>query len=364
MKNIFNNIYKGKKILLTGHSGFKGSWMYFWLKELGADVLGYSLLPQYDPSHIKILYPDIEIKNQDILNINELSDTIQQFKPNLIFHFAAQSLVRQSYKEPVDTFNVNIIGTVNILEVAKRNDFIEGVVIITSDKCYENKDWIWGYRENDSMGGYDPYSASKGCAELVTSSYRNSFFNKNDYKLKHNTLIASVRAGNVIGGGDWAEDRLIPDLIRSVENNNSAIIRNQNATRPWQHVLEPLSGYLLIGQKLFDKNVSCADAWNFGPDSESDIKVKDVIPMSKNIWDKISYKIEENKTIHEANLLKLDCSKSNIKLGWKSVWEFKKTIENTIEWYKNFYEKNVISTKEHLDEYIENAIEKQIIWTK
>jgi len=282
---MFNNIYKNKKVLITGHTGFKGSWLALWLKELGAEVIGYALKPPTTPSHYELLTQQptdnlniISIEG-DIRNYIKLNEIFQSYKPEIVFHLAAQPLVRYSYINPVETFETNVMGTINVFEACRNCESVRAIVNITSDKCYENKEWVWGYRESDPMGGYDPYSASKGCAELVTSAYRNSFFTPS-YPLTDSpprVLLASARAGNVIGGGDWADDRLIPDIMRATAKNESVIIRNPKATRPWQHVLEPLSGYLLLGQKLLEGRKEFAGGWNFGPDDESNITVENLI---------------------------------------------------------------------------------------
>jgi CDP-glucose 4,6-dehydratase len=361
---MFSNIYKNKKIFLTGHTGFKGSWMALWLNNLGAELLGYSLKPNTEPNHFSLLDLKIDSIIGDIRNLSFLKKNILNFKPDIVFHFAAQPLVRQSYKEPVETFETNIIGTINVLEACKYSDSVKAIVIITSDKCYENKEWIWGYRENDPIGGFDPYSASKACAELVTASYRNSFFNLNDYGTKHTILIASARAGNVIGGGDWSNDRLIPDIIKAAAANKNVIIRNPNAIRPWQHVLEPLSGYLLLGQKLLQKESKFAEAWNFGPNEEGSIKVKEIVKSSQKYWQKINYSIEENpQEVHEATLLKLDCSKAFLKLNWRNIWDKEITFKKVIEWYKEYYENKTIFSNKQLKEYISDAKDKNISWS-
>jgi CDP-glucose 4,6-dehydratase len=257
------------------------------------------------------------------------------------------------------------MGTLKVFEAARKTDSVKAIVNITSDKAYENKEWIWGYRENDPMGGYDPYSASKGCAELVVNSYRNSFFNLADYGTNHNILLASCRAGNVIGGGDWAMDRLMTDIMLSVSQGKQVHIRSPHATRPWQHVLEPLSGYLNVGQKLLEGKKEFAEGWNFGPENEGSITVENVVKAVKKHWDSIDYTIDNvEKNLHEANLLKLDCSKANILLEWKSVWNSDITFEKTVTWYKDYYEKSAILTEENLSDYINDAKKKHIEWTK
>ena len=353
MKNLYAKIYKGKTVLVTGHTGFKGSWLCLWLQELGANVVGYSLESVTNPNHFELLNLDMTSVIGDIRDKVKLQEVFTQYQPDIVFHLAAQPLVRYSYSNPVETFEINIMGSINIFEAVKNTGSVKAIVNITSDKAYENKEWIWGYRENDAMGGYDPYSASKGAVELVASSYRNSFFNNDDYGVKHNVLLASCRAGNVIGGGDWAEDRLIPDIMRAVDANEKVEIRSPNATRPWQHVLEPLSGYLLVGQKLLEGKKEFAEGWNFGPSDEGSITVQEVVEYIKEYWDKIDYVINEDlNNLHEANLLKLDCSKAHFKLGWEAKWDSKTTFEKSVGWYREFYENKNIISKEQLFEFI------------
>lgn len=358
---MFNNIYKGKRVFITGNTGFKGSWLSLWLINQGANVFGYSLEIPTNPSHHDILNLDIETVFGDIRDFQKLNQSLKSFRPDIVFHLAAQPIVRISYKNPVETFETNIIGTVNLLEASRKLDSVRVIVNITSDKCYENKEWIWGYRENDALGGHDPYSTSKGCAELVTTSYRRSFFPTDDYMKKHHTLISSVRAGNIIGGGDWGEDRLVPDIMRATSKNEKTIIRNPQSTRPWQHVLEPLSGYLLLGQRLLEGKKEFSGAWNFGPNEEGHKNVLTVVKELKNHWDKIDFQM--NKTgdeSHEAILLKLDCSKAHVKLDWKAIWDSSVTIASTAQWYREFYEANRVLSQEQLDDYIESARQKHM----
>ena len=348
---MFNNIYRGKKVFLTGHTGFKGSWMSLWLKSLGSEILGYSLPPNTNPNHFEITKPDIKSVYGDIRDREFLNRTMSEFKPDIVFHLAAQPLVRYSYSDPVETYETNVIGTLNVFEASRHTGGAKAIVNITSDKCYENKEWIWGYRENDPMGGYDPYSSSKGCAELLAASYRNSYFNNADYGTKHGTLMASCRAGNVIGGGDWAMDRLMTDIMVAASKGETVSIRSPKATRPWQHVLEPLSGYLLTGQKLLEGDVSCAEGWNFGPGEEGSITVEQVCKYISGHWDRIRYEITPDASLHEAHLLKLDCSKAHAKLKWHSVWSSEETFKRTVEWYKMYYEQGKCITHEQLDAY-------------
>ena len=363
MQSLFSGIYKDKTVLVTGHTGFKGSWLCFWLKQMGAKVVGYSLEAPTNPNHFELLNLDITSIKGNIKDLEHLNTVFQTYKPDIVFHLAAQALVKYSYENPIETYETNVMGTLKVFEASRINN-VKAIVNITSDKAYENREWIWGYRENDPMGGYDPYSSSKGCADILTNSYRNSFFNIKDYKKTHNTLIATCRAGNVIGGGDWAKDRLITDIMISVSQDKKVSIRNPKATRPWQHVLEPLSGYLHIGQKLLEEKVEFAEAWNFGPSDEGSITVEKVVKNVKKHWDKIDYEINRDPNqLHEANLLKLDCSKAHILLKWKDVWDSETTFEKTVKWYKAYYENNKVLTSEDLENYIKEAVGKNIVWT-
>jgi CDP-glucose 4,6-dehydratase len=363
MQSLFCGVYKKRKVLITGHTGFKGSWLAFWLSEMGADVLGYSLEPDTNPNHFSML--DLPIKSVigDIGDIDNLTRVFDRFQPEIIFHLAAQSLVRRSYDDPAETFKTNVMGTVNIFEACRRTSSVRAVINVTSDKCYENREWLWGYRENDPMGGYDPYSASKGCAELVTSAYRNSFFHLAEYNRKHYTLLASARAGNVIGGGDWAKDRIIADMMKAVSKGNKLFIRNPRATRPWQHVLEPLSGYLLLGQKLLEGEKQFAEAWNFGPNDDGSIPVLQMVKQMRKTWNKIDYQIEQDENNpHEADLLKLDCSKARMKLNWKGAWGSRTTFAKTAIWYQSYYENQQVITQKQLKEYVADAGEMGLSW--
>ena len=369
---LFNRVYKGKTVLITGHTGFKGSWLALWLKNIGANVVGYSLEPITNPNHFELLFENnsqFSILNSQLISVigdirdkTKLEKTFKQYKPEIVFHLAAQPLVRLSYKIPFETFETNVMGTLNIFECCRKTPSVKAILNITSDKCYENKEWMLGYKENDSMGGFDPYSASKGCSELLTNCYRNSFFNLKNYGKNHNILLASCRAGNVIGGGDWSEDRLIPDIVKATVKNKKVIIRNPNAVRPWQHVLEPLSGYLLLGKKLLEGKKEFADAWNFGPnEDEGNLSVLNVVKKMKSFWSKINYEIEKNdKNVHEANLLKLDCKKANTILKWRSIWDNKTTFEKTANWYKEFYEKNICLSALDLKDYLDTAKLKSV----
>lgn len=372
MQTLFGGIYKDKTVLVTGHTGFKGSWLAYWLHQMGAKVIGYSLKAPTTPNHFELLQNNSQftiLNSQlisvigDIRDLEKLNQTFEAYKPDIVFHLAAQPLVRLSYENPIETYETNVMGTLKVFEACRKTN-VKAIVNITSDKAYDNKEWIWGYRENDPMGGYDPYSSSKGCADLLANSYRNSYFNVQEYKKTHNTLLASCRAGNVIGGGDWAQDRLITDIMLSVSQGKKVNIRNPHATRPWQHVLEPLSGYLHIGQKLLKEKVAFGEAWNFGPSDEGSITVEEVVKHVKKHWDSIDYEINKDPNqLHEANLLKLDCSKAHILLKWQDVWDSKMTFEKTVKWYKSYYEedKNIL-TQNDLESYITDAKAKNIEW--
>jgi len=338
--NIFNNIYNGKKVLVTGHTGFKGGWLSLWLKELGAEVIGYSLEPPTQPNLFETLGLDNKLIHiiGDVRDEKKLSSVFKKYQPEFVFHLAAQPLVRLSYTEPKLTYETNIMGTINVLEAIRKTDSVRVCVVITTDKCYENKEWVYGYRETDPMGGYDPYSSSKACTELVVSSYRNSFFNPEDYGKNHKVALSTVRAGNVIGCGDWGEDRLIPDCVKTLSQNKIINIRNPQATRPWQYVLEPLSGYLLLGSKMHKDGKRYSSAWNFGTNDNDIITVEEIVKSAINNWGNGDYKVDISSQPHEAGLLKLDTSKARTFLGWKPVYNIYETIKRTINWYKRFYE--------------------------
>lgn len=331
--------WKDKKVFLTGHTGFKGSWLSLWLTSLGAKVTGYALAPNTTPNLFDVLAIDsLIVKSQiaDVRDLVVLQKTMSEAKPDIVIHMAAQPLVRHSYLHPVETYATNVMGTVHVLEAARSVDAVRATVIVTTDKCYENKEWLWGYRENESMGGCDPYSSSKGCAELVTSAYRHSYFSSPTSRNK----IASARAGNVIGGGDWSEDRLIPDAIKAFEANLPLMIRSPLSTRPWQHVLEPLSGYLILAQALYDKDSSFASSWNFGPLDGDNRTVQEVANLLIAGWGQNArWGKEGSYQPHEANLLKLDCSKARIQLGWTPKWDLEVAIDKIIQWQQAFQAK-------------------------
>lgn len=359
---MFDRIYHNRKVLVTGHTGFKGSWLALWLSQMGAKITGYSLQPPTDPNHFQLLDLKINSVIGDLRDPDKLKAVVMDEQPEIIFHLAAQAIVRRSYQDPIETFSSNVMGTVNILEAARVCPSVRAVVIVTSDKCYENHEWPWGYREIDPLGGYDPYSASKGCAEIATSCWRNSFFHLKDYGKTHSTLVASARAGNVIGGGDWACDRLIPDIMRAVSKSEKVNIRNPNATRPWQHVLEPLSGYLHLGRKLLEGKKEFAEAWNFGPSEEENFAVGEIVHHVKSAWPKMDFTINQSPDQpHEAGMLRLDCSKTRTKLKWSPAWNGTTAVEKTTSWYKAYYESGKLLSREHLEQYINDAKSQHIV---
>ena len=351
------NTYKGKRVLVTGHTGFKGGWLVLWLKHFGAEICGYSLKPNTEPNLFTAAHISKNITSiiGDILDRGTLNKTFLDFKPEIVFHLAAQPLVRLSYSEPVKTYETNVIGTLNVLEAARKVQSVRAFVNITTDKCYENKEVPRPYKEDDPFGGYDMYSSSKGCAEILSSSYRRSFLQDSGYAL------ATVRAGNVIGGGDWALDRLVPDCVRAIESNQIIEIRNPHATRPWQHVLEPLSGYLLLGHLLFNKGKKYAEGFNFGPDNESVLTVAEVAKQVVKNYGKGEIKVHKKDNLHEANLLTLDINKAHKILNWVPSLTAGQAIEKTVAWYKNFYEGKDMEqfSLNQIQEYEDN-----LLWNK
>ena len=354
---LFDDIYRGKKVLVTGHTGFKGSWLSLWLHELGANISGISLSPESSPNHWDMLGLCVDDRRIDVRDFDGISKAVQEIQPDIVFHLAAQPLVRRSYRDPLETWSTNVMGTANILEACRLTSSVSAVVVVTTDKCYQNNEWTWGYRETDSLGGHDPYSASKAGAELVTASFRDSFFNKSN-----DLYVATARAGNVIGGGDWSEDRLIPDLIRSMQANKSTEIRSPNSTRPWQHVLEPLSGYLLLGQKLLLGDKAFADAWNFGPEPSGNQPVSKIVLNLGKIWGELKWHTSNKRHPHEANLLYLDSSKARNKLNWKPVWDVDVALKNTALWYYEWMQNGQLASQKQLAEFIAASINADAIW--
>lgn len=330
------SFWHGKKVFLTGHTGFKGSWLTLWLQALGAKVTGYSLAPETDPSLFSLarVSDGIESVIGDIRNRDKLLNAVKASSPDIVIHMAAQPLVRESYAHPVETYETNVLGTVQLLDAIRQVPGVRSVVIVTTDKCYENREWVWGYREDEAMGGYDPYSSSKACAELVTSAFRNSFFNSSTYA-KHGVAIASARAGNVIGGGDWAADRLVPDIVRAIARGETVSVRKPHAIRPWQHVLEPLSGYLLLAEKLYCDGMHYSEAWNFGPNDSDAQPVQVIVERLTSQWgDNARWALDDGDHPHEATFLKLDCSKARARLGWRPRWDLGHSLDNIVAWYK------------------------------
>ncbi len=335
-----DSFFQNRKILITGHTGFKGSWLCLWLHSLDAVVTGYALDPPTAPSLFEICGVDkiVTSVKGDVRDGKSLAATMSDFQPEIVIHMAAQSLVRESYKFPVETYETNIMGTVNFLEAVRTCKSVRVVVNVTSDKCYENRELMRGYQEGDPLGGRDPYSSSKACSELVTNAYRNSFFHPDMYDV-HGVGIATARAGNVIGGGDWAVDRLVPDCVRALLKGEKINIRNPHSVRPWQHVLEPLSGYLLLAEKLYKEGPRYAEAWNFGPDDNDAKSVELFVGRLCMKWgETASYAIDTGAHPHEENYLKLDSLKAKSELGWRPRWDLEKTIDSVIEWTRAFKE--------------------------
>ncbi|RUM91452.1 MAG: CDP-glucose 4,6-dehydratase [Thiomicrospira sp.] len=344
------DFWRGKRVFLTGHTGFKGSWLSLWLHSMGAIVRGYALSPPTSPN----LFDEAGVQNVvdsqigDVRDLTHLSESLTTFNPEILIHMAAQPLVRLSYQKPLETYDVNVMGTAKVLEAARNCPNLKSIVSVTTDKCYENKEWVWGYREDEAMGGYDPYSSSKGCAELVTSAYRRSFLQEKGIGL------ASARAGNVIGGGDWADDRLIPDILRAFESKQPVIVRNPASTRPWQHVLEPLSGYLVLAQKLYEQPDSYAEGWNFGPNDEDARPVDWILNHMVEKWPGSQWQLDESAHPHEAGYLKLDISKAKARLEWLPTWHLEHTLEKIVKWHQAWLDKQDMQVicLEEINEYM------------
>ena len=330
--------WKEKRVLLTGHTGFKGSWLSLWLQSMGAQVVGFALAPPTNPSLFVVTNAAEEMTSLvgDIRDFSSLSSAFVKYQPEIVIHMAAQPLVRYSYINPIETYSTNVMGTVHLLEASRLAGSVRAIVNVTSDKCYENNEWLWGYRETEPMGGHDPYSSSKGCAELISSAYRSSYFNPMDYS-NHGIALATARAGNVIGGGDWAEDRLIPDIMNAIIHGNPVNIRNPHATRPWQHVLEPLSGYLLLAERLYKEGISYAEGWNFGPSDEDAKPVLWITERLIDMWGEgARWVLDEKNHPHEAHHLKLDCSKAKARLDWYPRWHLEDALSAIVDWHRAY----------------------------
>lgn len=365
----FQSAFNNKTVLITGHTGFKGSWLSLWLKRMGANVIGYALAPATEPALFSALGIADKVTSVigDVCDEDALQETVKKYRPDVVFHAAAQALVRTSYQEPKHTYEVNVIGTMNVYEAVRRSKQPCTIVTVTSDKCYENKEWVHGYRENDPFGGYDPYSSSKGCAEILTASYRRSYFDPSAYGSAHRVALASVRAGNVIGGGDWALDRLIPDCVRSLQAGAAIELRNPSATRPWQHVLEPLSGYLHVAALLMQDPEKYCEGWNFGPNDDSVVSVENVVKKMIAAWGSGSYRVTGASHMHEAKLLKLDISKARFLLGWEPVYSLDEAISASAEWYRAYYGNNADMasfTATQIESYVNRARELGIAWAQ
>ncbi len=352
--DLFGGAYLGRRVLVTGHTGFKGSWLALWLQALGADVCGLALPPEEGPNHLRLLGLSIDEALVDLRNAAAVRAALDCYQPEIVFHLAAQPLVRRSYREPAATFDVNVMGLVNLLEAVRATSSVRVVVNATSDKCYLNRETAHGYREDDALGGHDPYSASKACAEIVSASYRSSFLAKGG-ESDRVVALATARAGNVIGGGDWSEDRLIPDLVRSATSGHATSIRRPQSTRPWQHVLEPLAGYLTLGERLLADPGTAAEAWNFGPDATGQLSVAQVIVAFARGWPAMRCELDRTPQPHEAEMLCLDSGKARERLGWRPVWNAARAIERTTGWYRRQHEHGESMSQDDLARYVADA---------
>jgi CDP-glucose 4,6-dehydratase len=354
---LFGDVYRGRRVLVTGHTGFKGSWLAAWLQELGAAVTGLALDPDTTPNHWDVLSLDVADHRLDIRDASSVAAVVRDAAPEVVFHLAAQPLVRRSYRDPLRTWSTNVMGTANLLNACRDTPSVRAIVVVTTDKSYKNREWARGYREDDELGGHDPYSASKAAAELVAASYRSAFFHQPGAP-----QLATARAGNVVGGGDWSEDRLIPDLIRSIAIDESLEIRSPDATRPWQHVLESLSGYLLLGQLLLAGESSFADAWNFGPEPSGNRTVATVLELLQREWPEMRWHVTREAQVHEARLLYLDITKAKTRLAWQPVWSLEQTLSATARWYRDFSRTGDAPTRAQIGEYVASARVAQAPW--
>ena len=358
---LFGGVYAGLRVLVTGHTGFKGSWLALWLHALGAEVCGLALPAEPGANHLALLGLPVDEALVDLRDAAAVAAALQRFQPEVVFHLAAQPLVRRSYREPAATFDVNVMGLVHLLEAVRATPSVRVFVNVTSDKCYLNRETAHGYREDDALGGHDPYSASKACAEIVSASYRSSLLCAGDGR-GHPVALATARAGNVIGGGDWSEDRLIPDLVRSAVRGEPAAIRAPQATRPWQHVLEPLAGYLMLGERLLGEPHGDAEAWNFGPDAAGEGSVAEVVAAFSRAWPAVRSDIDPAPRLHEAGLLHLDSGKARERLGWRPVWNAALTLERTAAWYRRHHEHGEIASRSDLERYVADARRAGLAW--
>ncbi|MEJ7745210.1 MAG: CDP-glucose 4,6-dehydratase [Luteimonas sp.] len=355
--NVFGDCYRGRRVLLTGHTGFKGSWLALWLATMGAEVTGVALAPDTVPNHWDLLALDIADHRLDIRDSERMQSVMAATRPEIVFHLAAQALVRRSYRDPLDTWSTNVMGTASVLEACRQTDSVRAAVVVTSDKCYENNEWEWGYRERDRLGGHDPYSASKAATELVAASYRSAYFH-------HATApqLATARAGNVIGGGDWSQDRLVPDMVRAVAAGQPLEIRSPDATRPWQHVLESLSGYLALGQGLLAARPGLADSWNFGPDLDGNRSVAEVLVEMSAHWPGLDWRVVDAPRPHEATLLYLDSAKARAHLGWRPVWTVAEALAATAAWYRAHLADGRIESRQQLQAFVAAARAAGLPW--